>query len=84
MCGVNTRVFHRFGLDIVREVLPVFPEEAVQICLLDVARGGRVVMGPASKRALECRVVEFGRTVKREIGVGSQVVRLALGISTTS
>jgi SAM-dependent methyltransferase len=73
--GDNTRVYHRFGFDIVGDVVSIFPAVTLYVGLLDFPITSHEVAKSKYDQlrdgALECRVVEFGRDAMREMGLGS-------------
>jgi hypothetical protein len=73
--GDNTRVYHRFGFDIVDDLLAVFPAVTVYLGLLDFPVTSHEVAKTKydllRRGALGCRVVEFGVAAMHEIGLGS-------------
>jgi SAM-dependent methyltransferase len=73
--GDNTRVYHRFGFDVVLNLLQVFPAVTVYLGLLDFALTSSEVANSKYDQLragdLGCRIVEFGRDAMREFGLGS-------------
>jgi hypothetical protein len=73
--GDDTRVYHRFGFDIVGDLVQIFPTVTLYVGLLDFPITSPEVATAKYDQlrdgALECRVVEFGRESMREMGLGN-------------